>query len=221
MSIVTLVRHGQASAGTDNYDRLSPLGIEQARYLGQWWAKTGLRPGAAFAGTLVRQQHTAQLALDEAALLLDVTTLADLNEYSHTEIDHLFAHGLSSASGTDLTFSDYLTIMKRWRDAQDDSLNGAERWANFMSRGLNAVHASADAVGPDGHAVLFTSGGVIATLLGSVQSHPFPLIIENIWNLRNSSMTTLQVTANRVELLDFNTVPHLQWHNNDQLITQI
>ena len=30
MQKITLVRHGQASYGTDNYDQLSPLGHEQA-----------------------------------------------------------------------------------------------------------------------------------------------------------------------------------------------
>lgn len=221
MCIVTLVRHGQASAGTDNYDRLSPLGIEQASHLGQWWTKTGLQPNAAFAGSLQRQQHTAQLALDRATLKHEITTLTDLNEYSHTDVDDLFGEGASSASGPGLTFDNYLSIMERWRDAAETELNGVESWNQFMSRGLAAVLAGADAVGPDGHAVLFTSGGVVATLLGAVQSHPFSVIIENIWNIRNSSVTTLQVTGKEVQLLDFNAVPHLELHNNRRLITQI
>jgi len=33
MSDLYLIRHGQASFGKDNYDRLSPLGIRQARIL--------------------------------------------------------------------------------------------------------------------------------------------------------------------------------------------
>jgi broad specificity phosphatase PhoE len=37
MSTLILVRHGQASAFEDNYDRLSSLGERQARLLGESW----------------------------------------------------------------------------------------------------------------------------------------------------------------------------------------
>lgn len=221
MSIITLVRHGQASAGTDNYDRLSTLGVQQARHLGDWWAKTGLTPTAAFAGTLERQQHTAQIALEHANATSSIGTLANLNEYSHTEVDREFGGGFSSDSGVDLTLDDYHGIIDRWRTAPDSALNGVESWEHFMSRGLSAIQDACEAVGPDGHAMLFTSGGVIATLLGSLQQHPFALIIENIWHIRNSSITTLQCHGDSRYLINFNGVPHLEVHNDDQLITQI
>ena len=36
MGTIYLVRHGQASFGSDDYDQLSPLGEEQSWHLGQW-----------------------------------------------------------------------------------------------------------------------------------------------------------------------------------------
>ncbi|MFQ5527850.1 MAG: hypothetical protein ACE5GX_16530 [Thermoanaerobaculia bacterium] len=42
MSRVLLVRHGQASAGSADYDRLSELGERQSRLLGRHWAGHGL-----------------------------------------------------------------------------------------------------------------------------------------------------------------------------------
>lgn len=222
MSIITLVRHGQASAGTDNYDRLSTLGIQQARHLGDWWAKTGFTPTAAFAGTLERQQHTASLALEHANLTsVSVTTLPNLDEYAHTDIDREFGGGFSSDSGINLTLPDYQGIINRWRTAPNAELNGVESWTHFMSRGLSAVEDAVEAVGPDGQAVLFTSGGVIATLLAAIQNHPFPLITENIWYIRNSSITTFQCDGDLKPLINYNCVPHLEVHNDDQLITQI
>ena len=53
-----LFRHGQAGPRND-YDTLSPLGVEQARTLGEYLAKEGLRFDAVFAGGLNRQQQTA------------------------------------------------------------------------------------------------------------------------------------------------------------------
>ena len=43
MSTLYLVRHGQASFGTDNYDRLSAIGEEQARELGRYFVASGER----------------------------------------------------------------------------------------------------------------------------------------------------------------------------------
>jgi broad specificity phosphatase PhoE len=40
MSEIYLIRHGQASFGSDNYDRLSPLGVRQAQCLAKHLAKT-------------------------------------------------------------------------------------------------------------------------------------------------------------------------------------
>ena len=44
MSVVLLVRHGQASFGAEDYDRLSALGEEQSRLLGSSLAARGVRP---------------------------------------------------------------------------------------------------------------------------------------------------------------------------------
>ena len=43
MSLLTLVRHGQASFFQEDYDQLSPLGEQQARLLGEHWVRQGVR----------------------------------------------------------------------------------------------------------------------------------------------------------------------------------
>lgn len=222
MSIITLVRHGQASAGTDNYDRLSSLGQKQSQLLGDWWKTVGTAPEAVFAGTLERQQHTASLTLEHADLThLTVNTVPELNEYNHNDIDKLFGEGFSSDSGLDLTLKDYHDIMDRWRKAPAEKLNEVESWDDFMSRGMSALQQAHDAINGEGHAVMFTSGGIIATLLANVQEHPFHVTIDNIWYIRNSSISTVQFDGKKAQLLDFNQVPHLESHSDDKLITQI
>jgi len=222
MSIITLVRHGQASAGTDNYDRLSKLGQQQAQLLGDWWVKANIKPDVVFAGTLERQQHTASLTLERAGLSeLAIGTLPELNEYEHTDVDREFGQGFSSDSGLDLTIEDYYDIMDRWRNAHESSLKNMESWQNFMSRGMHAMQQAHKALNGDGHAVLFTSGGIIATLLATVQSHPFNVIIDNIWHCRNSSISTLQFDGKSAQLINYNGVPHLDCKADETLITQI
>jgi len=67
MGAIHLVRHGQASFGTGDYDRLSELGHEQARLAGEDMAARGLRPDVVIHGGMRRQRETAE-GLYEAVL---------------------------------------------------------------------------------------------------------------------------------------------------------
>ncbi|MFA6245264.1 MAG: phosphoglycerate mutase family protein, partial [Candidatus Hydrogenedentales bacterium] len=62
MGFLTVVRHGQASFHEDDYDKLSPLGEEQARSLGTYWARHGIRFDHVVSGPLVRQRRSAAIA---------------------------------------------------------------------------------------------------------------------------------------------------------------
>ncbi len=55
-----MIRHGQASFGDDNYDKLSEKGLRQAGILADHLINTGLRADALYSWTLQRQQATAQ-----------------------------------------------------------------------------------------------------------------------------------------------------------------
>ena len=66
MSVLTLIRHGQASFFADNYDQLSELGERQARALGEYWARRELKFDEVYTGPRVRQSHSAELAVAAA-----------------------------------------------------------------------------------------------------------------------------------------------------------
>ena len=61
MSVIHLVRHGQASFGSHDYDRLSPRGIEQVRHLRAHWNTLDELPNTIYSGPLRRQRETAEL----------------------------------------------------------------------------------------------------------------------------------------------------------------
>jgi broad specificity phosphatase PhoE len=63
MGHILLVRHGQAQFGTDDYDRLSDLGREQSRLLGECLAKRDRRIDAAVTGNMRRHRETAEACL--------------------------------------------------------------------------------------------------------------------------------------------------------------
>ena len=60
MGTIFLVRHGQAAFGTDDYDRLTPNGTEQARWLGEYFATRKMRVDAVLMGSLTRHRQTAE-----------------------------------------------------------------------------------------------------------------------------------------------------------------
>ena len=58
MGTLYLVRHGQASFGEADYDRLSELGHKQSRRLGEYFAAKGITFDAVVTGTLRRHAET-------------------------------------------------------------------------------------------------------------------------------------------------------------------
>lgn len=237
MKNVFLVRHGQASAGTDNYDRLSTLGIKQAELLGEYWAKSGFDIQAAFSGSLERQQDTAKYALAGLSNRPAVNTIEALNEYDHTLIDRLYGKGITSDSGMNLRFDQYVEIMENWRDAklqpatsdtqstESDSAASVESWDTFSQRGWLGIQ---DAVASSEAAsmVFFTSGGIVATVLKQVMGLDFGPTMHALWHTRNSSVTHLRIddtdpTGNNTCVVDYNTITHLLLHHDKGLITQI
>src|SRR5262245_28961032 len=85
MSVLTLVRHAQASLFADNYDVLSPLGETQARLLGEFWARRPIDFDEAYCGPRARQSQTAEIAgsafTQAGGTWPEPVVLAELDEY--------------------------------------------------------------------------------------------------------------------------------------------
>ena len=63
MAELFLVRHGQASFGTDDYDRLSAAGEQQGVWLGEYFAQQALTFDRVICGTLNRHAQTVDAIL--------------------------------------------------------------------------------------------------------------------------------------------------------------
>lgn len=225
MSTIHLVRHGQASAGTHDYDRLSTLGQEQARRLGNWWKKNGFSADLAICGTLKRQKDTAMIALEAAGIELDRSTHAGLDEYNHRLVDQTHGGHLERDHPESMTFEDYVDIMQRWRDSPgldaSDESGPLETWETFSRRGWQAVQHMHERGAQPESLLVFTSGGIIANVLANVLELDFAHTVDAIWRIRNASITSLHYDGNRARLIEFNTVPHLQFEGDPELITLI
>jgi broad specificity phosphatase PhoE len=90
VGVIYLLRHGQASFGTDDYDQLSDLGRKQAELLGRELRTRGLTIDVAVSGTMRRQRDTAMLTLAAAGVDVGADVEMDVdgrwNEYDYTDI---------------------------------------------------------------------------------------------------------------------------------------
>jgi len=222
MSMLYLVRHGQASAGTHDYDRLSPLGQHQSELLGQWWVKQGFAPDHTYHGSLLRQRDTAKLALAPLETSHESGVHDGLNEYRHRIIDKHFGSPAEDDQPESMSFDDYVNIMQRWRDHPTaDGLSEIEPWADFAARGWQTLQDLHGQQADKEQHVFFTSGGIIATVMAAVLGLDFAHTIDAIWRIRNTSITTIHFDGSHARLIEFNTVPHLQAHHDASLITLI
>ena len=83
MPLVAIIRHGQASFGTADYDALSAVGEEQSGLVGVELRRRGLREPEVVAGTLRRQRHTASLLMAAAGYPGPCGTDKRWDEFDH------------------------------------------------------------------------------------------------------------------------------------------
>ncbi|HEX2086852.1 MAG TPA: histidine phosphatase family protein [Solirubrobacteraceae bacterium] len=84
MPSILLVRHAQASFGSEHYDVLSDHGAEQVRVLAADLERRGVRIDEVISGDLARQRDTAQPIAEAAGVELAID--ARWNEYATADI---------------------------------------------------------------------------------------------------------------------------------------
>jgi broad specificity phosphatase PhoE len=229
MSVLTLVRHAQASFFAADYDVLSAVGEAQARALGDYWARTGEFFDAVFVGPRRRQQRTAELAgerLQNAGRPWPKPVVLDeLDEYDLTGLldrlapdlarrDAAFAalaeaHRRSAEPERARSFQRmFETLLGHWQKMVA-ALDGVESWPAFRERVGRALDRMTEGPGRGRRIVAVTSGGFIGTAVGLVLAAPDRTALELNWRLRNGSLSRVIFSRGRRTLDDFNTIPHL------------
>jgi broad specificity phosphatase PhoE len=205
-----LVRHGQASFGADDYDRLSELGRRQCVRLGEWFRAKGIVFEAALVGTLRRQVDSLQGIAEGARWQAEPLSWPGLNEYdSEALIRTVHAGPLAAPASADEVRRHFRLLrdgLGRWMDASAQP-EGMPSYADFAAGVAGALdHVRSNHAD---HVLLVASGGPIATAVGQVLGMAPAATIELNLRLRNSAVTEFVFTPKRHALLSFNTLPHL------------
>lgn len=233
MSTLWIIRHGQASFGDVNYDKLSDLGQAQSRILGRFLRQTGVSFHSVFTGDMRRQTETADLVLGEMAG--DGTPLSTVSDPAFNEYDH---HGIITALLPGLLEDEpemnevlphilkdnrkfqkmFVKIVDRWISGKYPT-PGAESFRSYVDRverGLVRVAESAEERSVVG---IFTSGGVVSVAMKAALGLTDQEAIRLSWWVKNTAVTVLDWRKGRFNLTGFNNLSHLDMERRPELLT--
>lgn len=234
MSVLYLVRHGQASFGKDNYDRLSPTGVRQAKILAKHFARTGKIFDAIYSGQMERQLKTAQELIDfytknQMAVTQPVISSV-FNEYDsltvwETQIPLMLEEDPSLSQDLERVPEDgkafqriFSKVIFRWISGAYDR-PGVPRWRDFkhcIRKGLEEIMVQ---YGSKKQLVIFTSGGFISVVMQTALGLSDKKAVEISWQIMNASVTRFKYNSQGIVLTGFNEVTHLEMENDIELLT--
>ncbi len=234
MSEIFFFRHGQASFGADDYDRLSPMGVRQARILARHLAQTGKIFDGVYYGEMERQQKTAREFINhyrENQLAIPRPQIAAaFNEYDSSAVwqalvPELMAEHpdlekeLDKIPGDQKAFQRIFSrVMDRWTRGQYEAC-GIPRWDEFARRVVLGIEKIAARHGAKKRVAVFTSGGPIAVAVKSALGLSDGMTLEISWQLMNASITRLKYNSRGIMLAGFNEVSHLELEGDPGLLT--
>lgn len=225
MGELYLVRHGQARFLTDDYDRLSELGQQQARLLGRYWAGRKQSWDQVWCGPLNRHKQTHDAVVEQYRdcdqVIPPAQILAELAEIPAFEIlqeygpDMTTSAKLSQAEKVE-AFKAQNQILRQWIGGE--SFGSHDSWRTCRERAEATLDRLAQSVSSGGRSVVFGSGGSICLMLAGVLG----LDDEAAWDLAlamtNTSWNQLRVSSRRKTVMTFNSRPHLEL---DDLVTLV
>lgn len=208
MPHITLVRHGQANSQAKDetgYDKLSDLGHQQARWLGEHFDTTGERFSRLYSGTLRRQVETAQsMGAERHAPLVQDERLNELSYFNMSQL-MLEQYDLPLPDTREGYVEHLPKVFGAWeRNEIADAPETYDAFSNRLDTLIDEISNS------DGRALLVTSGGVIATILRRVLNLDVTAWSHIALSIMNSSVHRLHVMHGAPTLAHFNAIPHLE-----------
>ena len=227
MGAIYLIRHGQASFGTGDYDKLSKLGVEQATVLGRALAARGVMPDVVVCGGMLRHRETAQACLTAMRRAAEWQDDPAWNEYDHETMVEAYrprfrnkavmAAELAASLHPRRAFQDiFAEAMKRWIGGEHDA-DYPESWTAFCARCVDATKRLHGALGRSQTALVFTSGGPICAVVRELLGLSDERAIRLNWTLANAAVTKLIYSERGLYLSTLNE--HAHFEHDSSLIT--
>lgn len=216
---LTLVRHGQAQTGaTDeaSYDNLSPLGRQQADWLGEHLARTDRRFDRIISGTLHRQHDTARIIATHMGV--EVQQDPRLNELDYFGLAQSLkdTHALEMPTDRASFVAHVPQVLTAW-EAGDIHAH-LESFDRFQHRIASAI---SDAEAEGGQVMFVTSGGVIGMAMRLMLGLEVKSYASVLLQIYNTSLHRYIKVEDTLALDCFNAIPHLEPRNRAEARTFI
>ena len=233
MATIYLIRHGQASFGAEDYDKLSPLCSRQAEVAGQYLRDCSVVLDAAYSGDLLRQRETAQLALASQAQAVPHHIDPRFNEIRNDEqlkylmpevikinpqIKALVEKGLSSSKDYQKVID---AVFNYWVSPACNEPR-IQSWQDYSGGARAALHEVMESQGGGKTIAIFTSGGTIATLVAQVLGLSGQDTYKFYEPVFNCSISQIFYSGTKTSLSYFNDRSYLQVlgaPNNEELVS--
>ena len=179
----------------------------------RWRHGDALRLDAVLTGTLRRQRQTWDgIAAGAGLAATPQTAWPGLNEYdSHALISAVHPAPLPRPDTPELYRQHFRLLrqgMAAWMAGQIEPA-GMPSYADFRAGVVGALDHVRSLAGADGQVMIVSSGGPIATAVGHVLGTTPETTIELNLRIRNSAVTELHVSPKHLNLVTYNTLPHL------------
>jgi len=217
---LVLVRHGQASAISGDYDQLSDLGHEQSRLLSEHFERFGFAPDHVHIGPRKRHRQTHEAArlagwpeplrideLDEHHAVQLLVALGPSLGDRKDELGQLAreAFGADHGSMRKALMRVFAAIIPAWARGEVTHPD-VEPFYAFQTRVRHFVDRIRQS---EGTTVAFTSGGAISAVVAEVYGLSVEQLLDVMWNVKNASLTEIVVRDGRLSLASLNATPHL------------
>ncbi len=205
MSTITLIRHGQANSRAKDelsYDKLSDLGHEQSRWLGTHLRDTSAHHTRLYTGTLRRHIETA------SGMDTKIEPVRDprLNELEYFTLARLMEeqHAIPFPVGQDGFIHHLPLVFQHWQDGRIE--NAPESFAAFQTRIRDAL---SEIAAGDGPALVVTSGGLIAHVMGQQMNLDLATTARMALAIVHTSMHQFFPIGGHLSPVLFNATPHM------------
>jgi broad specificity phosphatase PhoE len=223
VSTLLVIRHGQASIGAEDYDVLSPTGIEQSRRLGAHLASKKERLDLLFCGPRKRQRDTAAhlraAAAEQGTVYPEPEFLEGLDELPAFELVRVGlpqlverdpeARALSEREDARSLGRLFDLLLFRWSTGELASPE-VETFPQFEARVTAALKEIMRRSGRGKRVAVVTSAGPTSIALRLALGLSERKTCELMNLVANSAMTELRFRETELSLSSFNAVPHLE-----------
>ena len=226
MSEMFLVRHGQASYGGDEYDRLSTLGHQQARWLGEYFKYRNLQFDQIICGGMVRHRETLEgISAGMGEPLESRVVHEQWNEFDFESMIKAFLQQFpGQIPAADAPRSEFAGVLRNTLEtwaANKLEHQVPETFDQFEQRVSTALSMAIAAGREDrgSRVLVVSSGGAISMALRQVLKTPPQTVVRMNLQTRNSSYSHLFFNEKGIHLSGFNHIPHLDHPDREQAVT--